>query len=214
MYVRRTLRVLCVIVLLGAVGVAHADIAEQRRRLPPPPEVGCTDPIAGDWQSQFWTRGYWLTRTLRLGAADPASRSVVGVELIETWPGPRDVAARPTCDPAAPIGWYAGESPLVGTFDGSRLDVRATRFELGRIVCGMGAQYVPDHFRGSLESGGTELFLQNNDGRNPETTVVFRRVTCTNGSAAAPVALPVPSTTPPAPPPRATRGCSSYVPGL
>lgn len=212
--VRRTLRVVSVLILLAGATVAHADIAEQRRRLPPAPEYGCSDPIAGDWQSQFWTNGYWLARTLRLERVTPAgSTSVSGTELIEVWSGPREIASRPTCDPRAPIGWYTGTSPLLGTFDGTRLDVRATRFDAGSVRCGNLGGYVPDHFRGKLESGGTELHTRNDDGTNPETTVVFRRVTCADGGPA-PAPSPPPAAPAPLPPPREAAGCASYLPGL
>jgi len=210
--VRRTLRLFCLFALLVTATVAHADIAEQRRRLPPPPENGCTDPIAGDWQSQFWTRGSWLVRTLRLRRVTPGAPQLNGVELVEAWYGPHTVESRPTCAPGSSIGWYLGESTLSGSFDGARIDVQAAPFQLRSILCGAFNSYSPDHFRGTLESAGTELHTRNDDGRNPETTVVFRRVSCVDGSTApSPSPPPTPFVAPP--PPRAEEGCASYLPG-
>jgi hypothetical protein len=210
--VRRSVRAACVLLLLLAATVARADITEQRRRLPPPLADPCADPITGDWQSQFWTQGNWLARTLRLRRVTPGAPDVVGTELIEAWDGWRDVPARPTCRPEAPIDWYSGQSALSGTFDGARLDVRATPFELGTVYCGVFPSYSPDHFRGSLASAGTELLTSNDDGQNPETTVVFRRVTCGDGVAVPPAAPPPVAA--PLPPPREAEGCAARLPGF
>ena len=149
-------------------------------------------------------------RTLRLRRVTPGAPQLEGVELVEAWHGPRSVESRPTCAPGSSIGWYLGDSTLSGTFDGAHVDVRAGPFTLRSILCGIRQTYVPDHFRGTLESAGTELHTRNDDGRNPETTVVFRRVTCADGSAA-PATPPAPIPTPR--PPRAEEGCASYLPG-
>lgn len=211
---RQTLRIACIVALFTVGTIAHADIAEQRRRLPPAAaQAGCTDALTGDWKSQFWTNGDWLVRTLRLSPLAAGSTDVRGVELIEVWNGRRDVERSPTCVEGNGLRWYTGESPLIGTFDGTRLDVRATGFELGAVRCGVFGGYVPDHFRGVLESAGTELHTRNDDGSNPETTVVFRRVTCGDGSAA-PVPPPAAPSPPVTLPPREASGCSSYIPGL
>lgn len=190
---RRRLVAVAVLALALAPLVAHADIEEQRRRLPPSPE-GCPDPIEGDWSSVFWTRGYWLSRTLHVHRTSPGASTVVGTVDVESWIGP---ASDPThaCD-AAHSPWYVGVMPAQGTFDGTTLDFLCTSFTLRETRCGIADRYNPDHFTGPLVSNGTEIHTTNDDAGHLVSTVVFRRTACAE-------APPPPSPLPPPP-----TGCS------
>ncbi|MEL6177883.1 MAG: hypothetical protein AAFS10_02975 [Myxococcota bacterium] len=201
---RRKLWVVCACIAgLFALqpALAPASVEEQRKRLPPPAR-DCDDPIAGVWMGHQLLNGYWYRFTLDIERPTLGAEALTGTIESHYW---NDLESRyepPACDGVNFHNQVIVDMPAEGSFHDNVVQFYGTSWSLREEVCGrFSGAYYPDGFSGALIHEGTEFHSQNNDGHNPVTTVVFRRIRCRD------IDRPMPELPEPTPPPRYSSGC-------
>ena len=182
-------------------GIAPASVEEQRKRLPPPAR-DCDDPIAGVWMGHQLLNGYWYRFTLDIERTSPGAETLTGNIESHYW---NDLESRyepPACDGVNVHNQVIVDMPAEGVFRDNAVAFTGTSWSLREEVCGrFSGAYYPDGFSGQLIHEGTEFHSENDDGHNPITTVVFRRIRCRD------VDRPMPELPDPSPPPKYSSGC-------
>lgn len=178
--------------------LAPATVEEQRRRLPPPAQ-DCQDPVTGFWMGHQVTRGTWYRFTLDVRRVEPGGSELTG--SIESLYWDVDAPEPPPCE-GNNHDQLLIDMPAKGRFEDGRIEFTGQSWTLRKTLCGsMFGSYAPDSFAGRLIEENTEFHTENDDGYNPITTVVFRRIKCGDDN------LPVPELPPPDPEAYGPSGC-------
>ncbi len=201
----RRLTVLTVCLLLP---ILSGTVAQQRERLPPPPDEECRDPIAGDWKAHVFYEhvGQWYRFDLHIRrAGDDELRGSIHSEW---WNGGPENEAAPAC--GRKHRRLAVRENATGSFDGQTVRFNATdwKSDASHPCGGPSNGYLLDNFSGDLEPERQEFqSLLNADAPEwKDVPTVFRRVACADpelppDSAVAP---------PPFQPPEPSLGCSLW----
>jgi hypothetical protein len=133
-----------------------------------------------------YLNGYLYRFTLTIRREKPGEPKIAGEIESHFWASRDGRTQPPTC------AENTGEEliidmPAEGTFEDKRISFIGQSWSLREVICGRytGAYY-PDGFSGKLIPDGTEFHTENDDGYNPVTTVVFRRIRCGDDAALVP----------------------------
>jgi hypothetical protein len=159
---------------------AHATVAEQRARLPPPAE--CADEVEGFWRSHmFWAaRQEWYLQTLEIRRVRAGAPDLTGTIIAEYWNGGSPDEQPPPCNPGR--YHYVVRMPATGSVREGEIAFGSSTWSYDRILCGPGSSYNPDRFTGRIDPKLQEFQSLNNDGGAAvNLPTVFRRIRCFDG---------------------------------
>jgi len=181
--------------------LAPATIEEQRKRLPPPAH-DCTDPVTGWWMGYQVLRNDWYRFILEVHRVEAGSEELTGNIEALVWDGEAGQGTPPPCNDND-HDQYLLDMPARGSYRNNHIEFIGQSYKVRRVICGHFSDYYPDGFSGDLILENTEFHTENDDGHNPITTVVFRRIKCEE------VPQPVPDLPPPLPP-SSSSGCGCF----
>ncbi len=193
--------------LVLGVPLLMGTVAEQRNRLPPPPDAECRDPVSGTWMAHVFYEhvNQWYLFKLELDM--DAEQQITGTIRSEWWDGDAKVEKPPECGP--PHFRRAVFEPATGRFDGKVITLNATSWEpLRSHVCGWTrGNYLLDNFEGEVDTELQEFqSLLNADAPEwRDVPTVFRRVQCEPPDKEPDPVVEVP---PPFQPPAPSVGCN------
>lgn len=171
---------LVVAAMLFAPGIGHANIEEQRARLPPP--ATCQDPVEGVWLSHSWyPQQEWYMFTLRVRRASAGSRDLVGEIESHAWNGTTQEVEPPAC--RSGLDHWVIFMPARGHLDeDGTIHFGGTSWRVKDTFCGYApglGSYNLDQFSGKIDADLQEFQSVNNDGGEAvNEPTVFRRVGC------------------------------------
>ncbi len=191
---------LVLLCLVVRPSLAPATVEEQRKRLPPPAR-DCDDPVTGWWMGHQVLRNDWYRFTLEVHRVEPGSEELTGNIEAWVWDGEAGEGSPPPCQDND-HNQYILDQPAKGTFRNNHIEFIGQSYTVRKVLCGSSGGYYPDGFSGDLILENTEFHTENDDGYNPITTVVFRRIKCDDA----------PKPIPDLPPPRAEykNGCGCF----
>ena len=166
---------------LALAGAAHANIEEQRARLPPPVDPNeCPDPVEGVWQSHSyqprWTEWSMFQLVVRRKRAGSPELDVAISN--HSWTGTPAESDPPGDCNGGRQNWNIVMTGA-GTTDGSHIEAWGTSWRIDRVFCSPWGGYNLDHFSGTIDRQLQEFQTVNNDGgRAVNEPTVFRRVRC------------------------------------
>jgi hypothetical protein len=152
------------------------ELRKQRARLP---EVAknCYDDIVGIWVGQSLLSTSWHHFTLDIVRDDLDRDRIEGTIYTEVWNGTEEDIEPPECIDDGHIH-YTLEQPAIGSYENGVLTVSGQSIENEVKHCGRMHNYFADTFTGEVSVGMNEFRVVNNDGWNPESELLFRRIEC------------------------------------
>ena len=204
-----------VLVLLAlALGVfapaVHANVQEQRARLPPP--ATCTDPVEGIWMSHKYSPDYgdWYMFTLKIHRVPGSATELTGEILSHSWNGTPQEEQPPPCRPGLDH-WQVFMTARGHAQPGGQIFFGGTAWRPDQAFCGRApgpGMYNLDNFSGTIDPAIQEFQSVNNDGgRSVNDPMVFRRVRCLDNPTPN---VPRPTVRPPPIYPEGRGGCSLF----
>ena len=94
------------------------------------------------------------------------------------WTGTEEEYEPPECDQDSLRLYYTLEQPSEGSYEGGELTVAGQRKENEQLHCGTMGNYFVDTFTGTVYPGMNEFRVVNDDGFNPRSELLFRRIEC------------------------------------
>ena len=152
------------------------QLRQQRSRLPDAAE-NCYDDIVGIWVGQILLRTSWHHFTLDIDRVSPRSDQIDGVILTEVWTGTEADVSPSECIEEEQIH-YTLEQPAIGSYRNGVLTVAGQSVENKVRICGERFNYFADTFTGAVSVGMNEFYVINDDGWNPTSELLFRRIEC------------------------------------
>jgi hypothetical protein len=153
------------------------ELEEQRARLPDAAE-NCYDDVVGIWVGQSLLSSSWHHFTLDIDWADDDEEVIEGVIYTQVWTGTEEEYEPPECDQDSLRLYYTLEQPSEGSYEGGELTVAGQRKENEQLHCGTMGNYFVDTFTGTVYPGMNEFRVVNDDGFNPRSELLFRRIEC------------------------------------
>ena len=152
------------------------QLRQQRSRLPAAAQ-NCYDDIVGVWVGQILLRTSWHHFTLDLARVQPRANEINGVIYTEVWTGTETDVEPPGCIEEGQIH-YTLEQPAGGSYLDGVLTVAGQSVENKVRLCGDQFNYFADTFTGAVSVGMNEFYVINDDGWNPTSELLFRRIEC------------------------------------
>ena len=159
----------------------HANVQEQRARLPPP--ATCTDPVEGIWMSHKYSPNYgdWYIFTLKIQRVPGSATELTGEIQAHSWNGSPQEEEPPPCRPGL-SHWTVFMTARGQAHPDGRIMFGGTAWRPENAYCGRSpgpGEYNLDNLSGTIDAAIQEFQSVNNDGgRSVNDPMVFRRVRC------------------------------------
>ena len=152
------------------------EVRKQRKWLPEVAE-NCYDDIVGTWVGQSLLSSSWHHFTLDIERDSKDRDKIKGTIYTEVWTGQESDVEPPECINDGHVH-YTLEQPAVGSYRDGVLTVSGKSVENKTKYCGSMHNYFEDTFTGEVSVGMNEFRVINDDGWNPPSKLLFRRIEC------------------------------------